>query len=132
MAGLAEQQVRTAMRRCWSADTDVAQEVIDGDTRIDELEIEVDACGHQPAGAAAAHGAGPALHHHGHEDLQRPRARGRSRRQHCGRGEVHGRGAAVPGMPEIEEMVRLATDMLADSLTRSCRRCAVGARSCAG
>jgi ABC-type multidrug transport system ATPase subunit len=95
-------------------------EVIDGDNAIDELEIEVDDAGHQPAGAAAAHGAGPALHHHGHEDLQRPRARGRPRGQHRRRGAVHGRGAAVPGAAGDRGDGAAGHDMLADSLTRSC------------
>jgi phosphate transport system protein len=117
MAGLAEQQVRTSMRALLERDTDVAQEVIDGDTRIDELEIEVDAAAINLLA------------------LQQPMAKDlrfitmamkiSSDLERVGDHAVNIADAVqymveappFPVLPEIEEMVRLAIDMLSDSLT---------------
>lgn len=117
MAGLAEQQVRTSMRALLERDTELAQQVIDGDTRIDELEIEVDAAAINLLA------------------LQQPMAKDlrfitmamkiSSDLERVGDHAVNIADAVqymieappFPVLPEIEEMVRLAIDMLSDSLT---------------
>jgi len=116
MAGLAEEQVRRAMHALLERSVDRAQEVIDGDSAIDDLELEID-------NAAINLLA-----------LQQPMARDlrfitmamkiSSDLERVGDHAVNIAEAVqymveappFPVLPEIEEMVRLATAMLADSL----------------
>jgi phosphate transport system protein len=116
MAGLAEQQVDKAVHALLERSVERAQEVIDGDDRLDELEIEVDS-------AAISLLA-----------LQQPMARDlrfitmamkvSSDLERVGDHAVNIADAVrymveappFPVLPEIEEMARLSTDMLADSL----------------
>jgi phosphate transport system protein len=128
MAGLAEEQVRKAMKALLDRSVELAQEVVDGDTELDDLEIEIDA-------AAISLLA-----------LQQPMARDlrfitmamkiSSELERVGDHAVNIADAVkymvqappFPVLPEIEEMVRLATDMLADSLDAFVRADAAAAR----
>jgi phosphate transport system protein len=128
MAGLAEQQVRRAMQALLERSMEKAQQVVDGDDRLDELEIEVD-------NAAISLLA-----------LQQPMARDlrfitmamkiSSDLERVGDHAVNIAEAVkymieappFPVLPEIEEMMRLATDMLADALTAFVRADAAAAR----
>jgi phosphate transport system protein len=128
MAGLAEEQVRKAMKALLDRSVGLAQEVVDGDTELDDLEIEIDA-------AAISLLA-----------LQQPMARDlrfitmamkiSSELERVGDHAVNIADAVkymvqappFPVLPEIEEMVRLATDMLADSLDAFVRADAAAAR----
>jgi phosphate transport system protein len=128
MAGLAEEQVRKAMQALLERSVERAQEVIDGDDAIDELEVEVD-------NAAINLLA-----------LQQPMARDLrfitmamkigGDLERVGDHAVNIADAVrymveappFPVLPEIEEMVRLATDMLADALNAFVRADAVAAR----
>jgi phosphate transport system protein len=116
MAGQAEEQVRKAMQALLERDVDKAREVVEGDTRIDELELEVDAAAINLLA------------------LQQPMARDlrfitmamkiSSDLERVGDHAVNIADAVhymveappFPVLPEIEEMVRLSTDMLADAL----------------
>jgi phosphate transport system protein len=116
MAGLAEEQVRRSMQALLERSTDIAREVVDGDARLDDLEVEID-------GAAINLLA-----------LQQPMARDlrfitmamkiSSDLERVGDHAVNIAQAVqymikappFPVLPEIEEMVRLSTDMLADAL----------------
>ncbi|HSJ25556.1 MAG TPA: phosphate signaling complex protein PhoU [Longimicrobiales bacterium] len=116
MAGLAEQQVRKAVQALLDRDMEKAQDVIDADEELDELELGID--------DAALHLLA----------LQQPMARDLrfittamkigSDLERVGDHAVNIAEAVqymveappFPVMPEIEEMVRVATGMLADSL----------------
>jgi phosphate transport system protein len=116
MAGLAEDQVRKAMQALLERNVDKAREVVDGDTRIDELELDVDAAAINLLA------------------LQQPMAKDlrfitmamkiSSDLERVGDHAVNIADAVqymveappFPVIPEIEEMVRLSTDMLADAL----------------
>jgi phosphate transport system protein len=116
MAGLAEDQVRKAMQALLERNVDKAREVVDGDTRIDELELAVDAAAINLLA------------------LQQPMAKDlrfitmamkiSSDLERVGDHAVNIADAVqymveappFPVIPEIEEMVRLSTDMLADAL----------------
>jgi phosphate transport system protein len=116
MAGLAEDQVRKAMQALLERNVDRAREVVDGDTRIDELELAVDAAAINLLA------------------LQQPMAKDlrfitmamkiSSDLERVGDHAVNIADAVqymveappFPVIPEIEEMVRLSTDMLADAL----------------
>jgi phosphate transport system protein len=116
MAGLAEEQVRKAVQALIERDTDLAQEVVAGDDAIDELEVQID----NMAISLLA--------------LQQPMARdlrfimmAMKIGNDLERVGDHAENIAdavkymvsappFPVLPEVEEMVRLATDMLADSL----------------
>lgn len=116
MAGLAEEQVRKAVQALIDRDTDLAQEVVAGDDAIDELEVQID----NMAISLLA--------------LQQPMARdlrfimmAMKIGNDLERVGDHAENIAdavkymvsappFPVLPEVEEMVRLATDMLADSL----------------
>ncbi|HSK17929.1 MAG TPA: phosphate signaling complex protein PhoU [Longimicrobiales bacterium] len=116
MAGLAEEQVRKAVQALIDRDTDLAQEVVAGDDAIDELEVQVD---NMAINLLA---------------LQQPMARdlrfimmAMKIGNDLERVGDHAENIAdavkymvsappFPVLPEVEEMVRLATDMLADSL----------------
>lgn len=116
MAGLAEQQVRTAVQALLDRDLEQAQQVIDGDEELDELELGID----DAALSLLA--------------LQQPMARDLrfittamkigSDLERVGDHAVNIAEAVqymveappFPVLPEIEEMVRVATGMLADSL----------------
>jgi phosphate transport system protein len=128
MAGLAEEQVDRAVEALLDRSVEKAQQVIDGDHRIDELEVEVDA-------AAISLLA-----------LQQPMARDlrfitmamkiSSDLERVGDHAVNIAEAVrymvaappFPVLPEIEEMVRLATDMLRDALNAFVRGDAAAAR----
>jgi phosphate transport system protein len=128
MAGLAEQQVDRAMQALLERSPELARAVIDGDNRIDELEIEID-------NAAINLLA-----------LQQPMARDlrfitmamkiSSELERVGDHAVNIAEAVgymiaappFPVLPEIEEMVRLSTDMLRDSLTAFVQADAAAAR----
>jgi phosphate transport system protein len=128
MAGLAEQQVRKAMQALLERSVEKAQEVIDGDTAIDDLELSVD-------NAVISLLA-----------LQQPMARDLrfitmamkigSELERVGDHAVNIANAVqymveappFPVLPEIEEMVRLSTDMLADALNAFIRADAASAR----
>jgi phosphate transport system protein len=128
MAGLAEEQVRRAMDALLDRNVAKAQEVIDGDWRIDDLEVEVDS-------AAISLLA-----------LQQPMARDlrfitmamkiSSDLERVGDHAVNIAEAVqymveappFPVLPEIEEMVRLSTDMLTDSLNAFVRGDTTAAR----
>jgi phosphate transport system protein len=129
MAGLAEEQVRKAMKALLQRSVDLAREVVDGDDMIDDLEIEIDAAAINLLA------------------LQQPMARDlrfitmamkiSSDLERVGDHAVNIADAVkymvaappFPVLPEIEEMVRLATDMLADSLDAFIRADAVAART---
>ncbi|CAN5784067.1 phosphate signaling complex protein PhoU [soil metagenome] len=128
MAGLAEEQVRLAMEALLERDVKRAQEVVAGDDRIDDLEMEID----DMAIRLLA--------------LQQPMARDlrfitmamkiSNDLERVGDHAVNIANAveymvqAPPFqvLPEIEEMVRLATDMLADALDAFIRADAKDAR----
>ena len=116
MAGLAEEQVRKAVQALIDRDTNLAQEVVAGDDAIDELEVQID---NMAINLLA---------------LQQPMARdlrfimmAMKIGNDLERVGDHAENIAdavkymvsappFPVLPEVEEMVRLATDMLADSL----------------
>ena len=116
MAGLAEEQVRKAMVALLERNIEMAQEIVDNDSRIDELEVQID----NMAISLLA--------------LQQPMARDlrfitmamkiSSDLERVGDHAVNIANAVkymiqaspFPVLPEVEEMVRLSTDMLADSL----------------
>jgi phosphate transport system protein len=116
MAGLAEEQVRKAVRALVDRDTDLAQEVVAGEDAIDELEVQIE----NMAISLLA--------------LQQPMARdlrfimvALKISNDLERVGDHAENIAdavkymisappFPVLPEVEEMVRVATDMLADSL----------------
>jgi phosphate transport system protein len=128
MAGLAEEQVRKAMQALLERSVYKAEEVVEGDTQIDELELQVD-------NAAINLLA-----------LQQPMAKDlrfitmamkiSSDLERVGDHAVNIADAVkymieappFPVLPEIEEMVRLSTDMLAESLTAFVHGDAVSAR----
>ncbi|HSJ10872.1 MAG TPA: phosphate signaling complex protein PhoU [Longimicrobiales bacterium] len=128
MAGLAEEQVRRAMQALLERSIEKAQEVVDGDDDIDMLEVEVD-------NAAISLLA-----------LQQPMARDlrfitmamkiSSDLERVGDHAVNIAEAVkfmidappFPVLPEVEEMVRLATDMLADALNAFMKGDAAAAR----
>jgi phosphate transport system protein len=128
MAGLAEEQVRKAMTALLQRSVDLAREVVAGDDVIDDLEIEIDAAAINLLA------------------LQQPMARDlrfitmamkiSSDLERVGDHAVNIADAVkymvaappFPVLPEIEEMVRLATDMLADSLDAFIRADAAAAR----
>jgi phosphate transport system protein len=128
MAGVAEEQVRRSMQALLQRSVELAREVVDGDTRLDDLEVEVD-------GAAISLLA-----------LQQPMARDlrfitmamkiSSDLERVGDHAVNIAQAVeylikappFPVLPEIEEMVRLSTDMLADALTAFVQGDAAAAR----
>jgi phosphate transport system protein len=117
MAGKAEDQVRRAMEALLDRNVELAQQVVDGDNELDELEVEID-------GNAISLLA-----------LQQPMARDlrfitmamkiSSDLERVGDHAVNIADAVkymveappFPVLPEIEEMARLSTDMLTDSLT---------------
>ena len=116
MAGLAEEQVRKAVKALMERSIEQANEVVDNDDRIDELEIQVD----EMAIRLLA--------------LQQPMARDlrfittamriSNDLERVGDHAVNiaqdvkylTDAPPFPVLPEIEEMVRLSTDMLADAL----------------
>jgi phosphate transport system protein len=128
MAGLAEEQVRRAMQALLERSVERAQQVIDGDTALDDLELAID-------NAAINLLA-----------LQQPMARDLrfitmamkigSDLERVGDHAVNIAEAVqymveappFPVLPEIEEMVRLATAMLADALNAFVRADAASAR----
>lgn len=128
MAGLAEEQVRKAMKALVERSTELAEEVVEGDNAIDELEVQVD----NMALSLLA--------------LQQPMARdlrfitmAMKVSNDLERVGDHAENIAdavqymisappFPVLPEVEEMVRLATDMLADSLDAFVRADAASAR----
>jgi phosphate transport system protein len=128
MAGLAEEQVRKAVQALLERSVDKAQEVVDGDNRLDDLEVQVDAAAINLLA------------------LQQPMARDlrfitmamkiSSDLERVGDHAVNIADAVkymveappFPVLPEIEEMVRLSTDMLAESLTAFVRGDAAAAR----
>jgi phosphate transport system protein len=121
MAGLAEEQVRKAVQALLEPTSTRREEVVAGDAAIDELEV---ADRQRMAISLLA--------------LQQPMARdlrfitmAMKISSDLERVGDHAENIAdavkymieappFPVLPEIEEMVRLATDMLADALTRSC------------
>lgn len=128
MAGVAEEQVRRAMRALLERDVDQAQRVVEGDNQLDELEIEID---NSAINLLA---------------LQQPMARDlrfitmamkiSSDLERVGDHAVNIADAVkymvkappFPVLPEIEEMARLSTAMLADSLTAFVRADSEAAR----
>jgi phosphate transport system protein len=128
MAGLAEEQVRKAMKALVERNTELAAEVVEGDNAIDELEVQID----NMAISLLA--------------LQQPMARdlrfitmAMKVSNDLERVGDHAENIAdaiqymisappFPVLPEVEEMVRLATDMLADALDAFVRADAVNAR----
>ena len=116
MAGLAEEQVRKAVQALLDRSVEQADEVCDGDTRLDDLEMQVD----EMAIRLLA--------------LQQPMARDlrfitTAMRVSNDLERVGDHAVNIaedvrflidappfPVLPEIEEMVRLSTDMLADAL----------------
>lgn len=128
MAGLAEEQVRKSMKALVERNTELAAEVVEGDNAIDELEVQVD----NMALSLLA--------------LQQPMARdlrfitmAMKVSNDLERVGDHAENIAdavqymvsappFPVLPEVEEMVRLATDMLADSLDAFVRADAASAR----
>jgi phosphate transport system protein len=128
MAGLAEEQVRKAVRALIDRDLDQAEEVVAGDDAIDELEVQVD----NMAISLLA--------------LQQPMARdlrfitmAMKISNDLERVGDHAENIAdavkymieappFPVLPEVEEMVRLATDMLANALDAFVRGDAAQAR----
>lgn len=128
MAGLAEEQVRRAVRALIDRDVEQAEKVIEGDDAIDELEVQVD----NMAISLLA--------------LQQPMARdlrfitmAMKISNDLERVGDHAENIAdavkymieappFPVLPEVEEMVRLATDMLASALDAFVRGDAAEAR----
>ncbi|MGH7464146.1 MAG: phosphate signaling complex protein PhoU, partial [Longimicrobiales bacterium] len=128
MAGLAEEQVRKAIKALVERNTEFAAEVVEGDNAIDELEVQVD----NMALSLLA--------------LQQPMARdlrfitmAMKVSNDLERVGDHAENIAdavqymvsappFPVLPEVEEMVRVATDMLADSLDAFVRGDAASAR----
>jgi phosphate transport system protein len=128
MAGLAEEQVRKAVRALIDRDLDQAEEVVAGDDAIDELEVQID----NMAISLLA--------------LQQPMARdlrfitmAMKVSNDLERVGDHAENIAdavkymieappFPVLPEVEEMVRLATDMLANALDAFVRGDAAQAR----
>jgi phosphate transport system protein len=128
MGGLAEEQVRGAMAALLGRSVEMAQQVVRGDNRIDDLEVEID----MAAISLLA--------------LQQPMARDlrfitmamkiSGDLERVGDHAVNIAEAVqymveappFPVLPEIEEMVRLATDMLEDALNAFVRGDAAAAR----
>ncbi|CAN5624776.1 phosphate signaling complex protein PhoU [soil metagenome] len=128
MAGLAEEQVRKAVHSLLERSVEKAQEVVEGDTRIDQLELDVDSAAINLLA------------------LQQPMARDlrfitmamkiSSDLERVGDHAVNIADAVkymveappFPVLPEIEEMVRLSTGMLEDSLGAFIRGDAAAAR----
>jgi phosphate transport system protein len=128
MAGLAEEQVSKAMRALVERSTALAAEVVEGDNAIDELEVQVD----NMAISLLA--------------LQQPMARdlrfitmAMKVSNDLERVGDHAENIAdavqymisappFPVLPEVEEMVRVATNMLADALDAFVRGDASNAR----
>lgn len=116
MAGLAEEQVDTAVRSLLTRDSDLAQRVIDRDPQIDDLEVAID---NQAISLLA---------------LQQPMARDlrfitmamkiSNDLERVGDHAVNIAHALsyiveappLPQLPELEEMTGLSTEMLADAL----------------
>jgi phosphate transport system protein len=128
MAGLAEEQVRKAMQALLERSVERAQEVIDGDDAIDELEVEVDNAAinllalQQPMARdlrfiTMAMKIGGDLERVGDHAVNIAEAV-----------RYMVEAPPFPVLPEIEEMVRLATDMLADALNAFIRADAEAAR----
>ncbi|HEX2165590.1 MAG TPA: phosphate signaling complex protein PhoU [Longimicrobiales bacterium] len=127
MAGLAEEQVRKSVRALIDRNTELAQEVVAGDDAIDELEVQVE---NMAINLLA---------------LQQPMARdlrfimmSLKISNDLERVGDHAENIAdavkymisappFPVLPEVEEMSRLATEMLADSLDAFVRGDAVSA-----
>jgi phosphate transport system protein len=128
MAGLAEDQVRKAMQALLERSVELVREVVEGDNRIDDLEVEVDNIAINLLA------------------LQQPMARDlrfitmalkiSNDLERVGDHAVNIANAVeymiaappFPVLPEIEEMVRLSTDMLADALDAFVRGDADAAR----
>jgi phosphate transport system protein len=128
MAGVAEEQVQHAMRALLGRDVELARRVVDGDNLLDDLEIEID---NRAINLLA---------------LQQPMARDlrfitmamkiSSDLERVGDHAVNIADAVkymvkappFPVLPEIEEMARLATAMLADALTAFVQGDAASAR----
>ncbi|HEX6309740.1 MAG TPA: phosphate signaling complex protein PhoU [Longimicrobiales bacterium] len=128
MAGLAEEQVRKAVRALVERSPELAQEVVAGDDAIDELEVQVD----EMAIRLLA--------------LQQPMARdlrfitmamkigndlervGDHAENIADAVQYMISAAPFPVLPEVEEMVRMATDMLTDALDAFVRGDAAMAR----
>lgn len=128
MAGLAEEQVRRSMQALLERSTEIAAQVVEGDQRVDEMEVEIDSAAINLLA------------------LQQPMARDlrfitmamkiSSDLERVGDHAVNIAQAVsymikappFPVLPEIEEMVRLATDMLADALNAFVRGDAAAAR----
>jgi phosphate transport system protein len=129
MAGLAEEQVDRAMQALLERSVEKAQEVVDGDDAIDALEMEVDTAAINLLA------------------LQQPMARDlrfitmamkvSNDLERVGDHAVNIAEAVkymvnappFPVLPEIEEMVRLSTAMLADALAAFMRGDAASARA---
>jgi phosphate transport system protein len=128
MSGLAEEQVRKALQALLQRNVQLAKAVIDADTRIDELEVQIDSMAIRLLA------------------LQQPMARDlrfitmamkiSSEIERVGDHAVNIAEAVeymiqappFPILPEIEEMVRLCTDMLTDALDAFVRADARAAR----
>lgn len=128
MAGLAEEQVRLAMEALLERDVERAKRVIAGDDRIDDLEMEIDDMAirllalQQPMARdlrfiTMAMKIGNDLERVGDHAVNIANAV-----------EYMVQAPPFQVLPEIEEMVRLATDMLADSLDAFIRADAKDAR----
>jgi phosphate transport system protein len=128
MAGLAEEQVRKALQALLERNVKLADEVDENDNRIDELEVQVDSIAIRLLA------------------LQQPMARDlrfitmamkiSSEIERVGDHAVNIaqavrymlQAAPFPILPEIDEMVRLSTDMLTDALDAFVRADARAAR----
>lgn len=129
MAGLAEEQVRRAVRALVERNRDLAEEVIEGDNQVDALELQVEEMAirllalQQPMArdlrfiVAATRIA---------TDLERV---GDHAENIADAVEYMISAEPFPVLPEVEEMVRLATDMLADALDAFVRGDAALARA---
>ena len=121
-------------RRCESLkrrDRTLAEEVFADDQRDRPARDRHRGALRPPAGAAAAAGARPAVHHRGAQDLERPGARRRSRREHR-RLRQEARRAQPPVRPlvDIAALAELADRRCcATRWTRSCARDAESARA---
>jgi phosphate transport system protein len=129
MAGLAEEQVRKAMQALLERSVERAQEVIDGDDAIDELEMEIDNAAisllalQQPM-AKDLRFITMAMKIGG--DLERV---GDHAVNIADAVKYMVKAPPFPVLPEIEEMVRLSIDMLADALNAFVRADADAARA---
>ncbi len=75
MAALTERALEQAIKSLMERDVELANQVIEGDSEINLLEVDVDRHCLETARPRPADGTGPAVHYRQHENRGGPRAR---------------------------------------------------------